>query len=237
MKNLKLNIKKLSIILTLSTILITTSPVNYQVFAKETVEEESMTKYFKDILNNIKNFLNSKKVKNAKEKSIKLFIKTIDFIFYDTEINGYTFKDLTEEQKEEIIDLFKKMDNLLEKKYPNYKEELEESYSYVVLKTKEEFESIDDLIISVIGEDNYNKLNEATKETIDQTKEEFENIKDQTKKVIGEDNINKLNEATKETIDQTKEEFENIIDETSKILNKGKQKVKSWYEKLRGNYQ
>ena len=57
------------------------------------------------------------------------FIKVVDFIFYDTDINGYYFKDLTASAKLKVIGLALKLDNIIDSHFPGYKDELSSSYN------------------------------------------------------------------------------------------------------------
>lgn len=57
------------------------------------------------------------------------FIKVVDFIFYDKDINGYYFKDLTASAKLKVIGLALKLDNIIDSLFPGYKDELSSSYA------------------------------------------------------------------------------------------------------------
>lgn len=57
------------------------------------------------------------------------FIKIVDFIFYDRDINGYYFKDLTNIAKLKVIYYATMLDNLIDKEFPSYKENLSEKYN------------------------------------------------------------------------------------------------------------
>lgn len=57
------------------------------------------------------------------------FIKIVDFIFYDRDINGYYFKDLTNGAKLKVIYYATMLDNLIDKEFPSYKENLSEIYN------------------------------------------------------------------------------------------------------------
>ena len=56
-------------------------------------------------------------------------IKVVDFIFYDQDINGYYFKDLTASAKLKVIGLALKLDNIIDSHFPGYKDELSSSYN------------------------------------------------------------------------------------------------------------
>lgn len=57
------------------------------------------------------------------------FIKIVDFIFYDSDINGYYFKDLTNGAKLKVIYYATMLDNLINKEFPSYKKSLSEIYN------------------------------------------------------------------------------------------------------------
>lgn len=62
------------------------------------------------------------------------FIKIVDFIFYDSDINGYYFKDLTNGAKLKVIYYATMLDNLIDKEFPSYKENLSEMYNNMKAK-------------------------------------------------------------------------------------------------------
>ncbi|MDO4341483.1 MAG: hypothetical protein Q4C44_01925 [bacterium] len=62
------------------------------------------------------------------------FIKIVDFIFYDRDINGYYFKDLTNGAKLKVIYYATMLDNLIDKEFPSYKENLSEMYNNMKAK-------------------------------------------------------------------------------------------------------
>lgn len=89
----------------------------------------------KDIKNadeNVAAYFNNE-VNTADDKSKgtlkNAFIKVVDFIFYDKDINGYYFKDLTASAKLKVIGLALKLDNIIDSHFPGYKDELSSSYN------------------------------------------------------------------------------------------------------------
>lgn len=85
------------------------------------IADENVVAYF----NNEVNTADTKSkgtLKNA-------FIKVVDFIFYDKDINGYYFKDLTASAKLKVIGLALKLDNIIDSHFPGYKDELSSSYN------------------------------------------------------------------------------------------------------------
>lgn len=59
-----------------------------------------------------------KKKQNSKLKQI------IDFVFNGKEINGYTFENLTEEEKENIKESLNELDQIIDSYIPEYKDRL-----------------------------------------------------------------------------------------------------------------
>ena len=121
--------------------------VNYVTLLEKEVESE----------NNLEKF---------KTKFKDGFITIIDFIFYDTEIKGYKFSDLTNSAKIKIIDSALKIDNKIEEYIPNYKESISSTYN----KAKDKLVMLYlDTTISVCS----NNKNEC-----DKAKEMFASLKD-----------------------------------------------------------
>ena len=121
--------------------------VNYVTLLEKEVESESNLEKFKT------------KFKDG-------FITIIDFIFYDTEIKGYKFSDLTNSAKIKIIDSALKIDNKIEEYIPNYKESISSTYN----KAKDKLVMLYlDTTISVCS----NNKNEC-----DKAKEMFASLKD-----------------------------------------------------------
>lgn len=59
------------------------------------------------------------------------FIKIVDFIFYDTDINGYKFKDLTASAKAKIVYYALLLDGKIDELKPGYKNTLKSKYQDV----------------------------------------------------------------------------------------------------------
>ena len=57
------------------------------------------------------------------------FTSIIDFIFYDKEIKGYTFKELTNTAKLKVISLALTIDHKIDSYFPNYKDKIKDKYN------------------------------------------------------------------------------------------------------------
>lgn len=93
------------------------------------------------------------------------FIKVVDFIFYDRPINGVYFKDLTDGAKLKVIGLALKVDGIIEKYYPEYKESFSDSYKNAKNKLVE------------LYLDNTSKYCESNERVCTQAKADFQDLK------------------------------------------------------------
>ena len=168
--------------------------------ASEEATDEDVVNYVSTIENEIENinYTESKK-ETIKEKLKENFIILTDFIFYDGTIKGKTFNELTTSAKEEILELYEKIDNKIESIYPNYKEEIKDTSTKVYSKAKSMVISLKDYLkksyIDSVGEDTYQKEMEIIKDTKDKVKEKTEPVIDAAK------------EKTKETYEKTKDKL------------------------------
>lgn len=160
---------------------------------------------FSEIEKEVDQLVKSESSENIKDKLKGTFITIVDFIFYDSEINGVKFNDLTEGGKNKVLEISKNIDNKIENKYPNYKES-----------------------ISATTKNAYNKASEVIKKGAN-------NIKDFSKDKLGEDNYNAIVDAKDELVYYTKNAFDIIGDVSSNLFEKGKTKVKKWYENFKKN--
>lgn len=181
-----------------------------------TVKEQEMISTLSEVENEVDALLQSNE-KNVQDKLKGIFITTVDFIFYDGEIKGVTFKELSEEAKQKVLQTVAAIDTKIENKFPNYKETIS-------AKTKDAFNKMSDMI------------HKGAK-----------NIQEFSKDKLGEENYNSLINAKDELVFYTKnalhtlgnvasgiwDKSEGIRDKVSDTLKDGKDKVKNWYENLK----
>lgn len=142
----------------------------------ENNSEEDVINYFEDDESEINNST------SFKEKFKEYFISIIDFIFYDKEIKGYKFKDLSNDAKLKIISIALKVDNKLEDIKPGYKESITDTSSRVYTNAKEK---LTELFLDIASNVCKNRDDECNK-----AKDMFSDIKDTCK--IGWSFIKKL---------------------------------------------
>ncbi len=142
------------------------------------ISEEEIVNYFEDNYNEI----NSNTWDNVKNNAKEYFITIVDFIFYDGEIKGHTFNDLSTSAKLKIISIALKIDSKIEDHIPGYKETISSNSSKIYNNVKERLVTLY-LDISVeICKNHENGCNTA--------KEIFKDIKDNCR--IGWDFVKKL---------------------------------------------
>ncbi|MCI8777725.1 MAG: hypothetical protein HFI87_01025 [Bacilli bacterium] len=166
-------------------------------------KDEIIINYFNEATDDINNLLSSDNVTNAKAKCKEYFITFVDFIFYDGKIKDITFSELKENTKMTIIKIVEKVDTLIMKKFPDYKETISETSKGLYEKASDVLHSgkehLEDYIISKVGEDKYHQ----SLEIIDEIKE------------------------------KDKETWNNMKDFGSDVYETGKDKIKTWYENFR----
>ena len=90
-----------------------------------TYTEDDVINYFTNIEDEVNN---ESKVDKFKTTFKDYFTNTIDFIFYDKEIKGHKFKDLTTSAKLKVMASAIKIDSKINDKIPNYKDSLSDKY-------------------------------------------------------------------------------------------------------------
>lgn len=168
-----------------------------------TSDDMEVINYFNDIESSVDAELQNESNQTVKDKLKGTFITVVDFIFYDSEINGIKFDDLTEGAKQNILETVSSIDNKIMTKYPNYKEEISS-------KTKSA----------------YNKASELIKKGAN-------NIKEFSKEKLGEENYNAIIGAKDELVYYTKNAVSIIGDIAGNIWETSKSKIKTWYENFR----
>lgn len=168
-----------------------------------TSDDMEVINYFNDIEKSVDAELLNESNQTTKDKLKGTFITVVDFLFYDSEIKGIKFDDLTEGAKQNILETVSSIDNKIMTKYPNYKEEIS-------FKTKSA----------------YNKASELIKKGTN-------NVKDFSKEKLGEENYNAIINAKDELVYYTKNAVSIIGDIAGSIWETSKSKIKTWYENFR----
>ena len=129
-----------------------------------------------------------------------VFVSIVDFLFYDGEINGVTFDELTDSGKQKVLAIASKVDNAIESKIPGYKETISDTASSAFNKASEVIKS------------GANNLNNFAKEK------------------LGEENYQSIIDAKDELVYYTKNAINFLGDVGGKVFNSVKDKLDSWYQ-------
>ena len=191
--------KRLFIIVLVSTIIITgctkptsevkvTDKYEYNLIEeKEISSDEEFVTYINNVEQEVTTITEKEEVTVEDQKVLEnTFITLTDFIFYDGEINGVTFDELTDEAKEKVLDIYDKIDTKIESVFPNYKEDIASTSKDVYANLKKEINELKDKIkdkyIDEYGQEKYDNLEQSyneSKETLkDSAQSTYETLKD-----------------------------------------------------------
>lgn len=168
---------------------------------EEPVSDDEVVEYINDVTNEVSELDSEKSLSQKTKESLKkTFITLTDFIFYDGTIKGKTFKELSSEAQEKVLELYEKLDSKIESVFPNYKEEIKDTstktYSKVKEKAKELKEKIKSIYIERVGEDTYQKEMEIIEKTKDKVVEKASPV------------ISDVKDKAKETYTKTKDKLD-----------------------------
>ncbi len=142
---------------------------------EQVTTENDMVNYLDDVSSEVDRIVSKDKNTKADENILKnTFITLTDFIFYDGEIKGKKFSELTANCKEKVLDIYTKIDNKIETKFPNYKENIKstskKAYNSVKEKALDLKTKIQEEYREKVGEEGYQN-------TIDAYNEDKANVK------------------------------------------------------------
>lgn len=144
-----------------------TAPSNLEPENQEETLDTEEFDYFDQAKKEIKELIESEQVEQAKEKGKEYFITGIDFIFYDKEINGVTFDDLTEEGKKVTLENLEIIDGWIMEIAPDYKDKIGEKYQVVKDFVSTTYYDVLESIKESLGEENYSAIQEKKNEIKD----------------------------------------------------------------------
>lgn len=145
-----------------------------------TKSENDVVSYF----NNLSNSITSRKTENdttLREKIKTGFVTIVDFIFYDGEIKGYKFSELTDTAKLKIIEIATAIDSKIDEYFPNYKDTIKSGYTNLKVKLAAKYLEYTNKLCETVGEETCNEA----KEGFNKLKENFGIAWDAIKNVLG----------------------------------------------------
>ena len=191
--------KRLFIMVLISTIIFTgctkptsevkvTDKYEYNLIEEKVISsDEEFVTYINNVEQEVTTITEKEEVTAEDQKVLEnTFITLTDFIFYDGEINGVTFDELTDAAKEKVLDIYDKIDTKIESVFPNYKEDIASTSKDVYANLKKEITELKDKIkdkyIDEYGQEKYDNLEQSyneSKETLkDSAQSTYETLKD-----------------------------------------------------------
>lgn len=154
--------------------------------------ETSVINYFTGLEKNIDTY-NDENNKTFREKAKDIFTTAVDFLFYDGEIKGYTFDELSLETKIKVLKIVASIDNKIDSYFPNYKDTIKEKYSnfkgavaVLYLETTNKFcDKVGENVCNEARED-FNNMKESFGYTWDILKEVLTKSKDKASLILSE---------------------------------------------------
>ena len=131
-----------------------------------TRSETNVISYFESQSNMLSENSNQED-RSLREKAKDSFITMIDFIFYDKEVKGYTFKELTTTAKLKVIKLALTIDHKIDSYFPDYKEVIKDKYTSFKGKLALKYLEFTSYLCETVGEN-----------TCNQAKEDFNTMKE-----------------------------------------------------------
>lgn len=173
----------------------------------ESVSDAEVVEYITEVTNEVESLEKEESLSEKTKSSLKkTFITLTDFIFYDGTIKGKTFKELSTEAQEKILELYEKLDEKIESVFPNYKEDIKDTSTKTYSKVKEMAKSLKETIknayIERVGEDTYQKemeiIEKAKDKVVEKTTPVISSAKDKAKETY---------EKTKDRLDEWYKNF------------------------------
>lgn len=166
-----------------------------------TLTEEEFTSYIATIDQDVTTITSKTNLTPQEEKTLtNTFITLTDFIFYGGEIKGKTFSSLTEGAKQQVIELYEKIDTKIESVFPGYKDKIKSTTTKTYYNVKDKLVVLKDSLLTKykeeIGEDRYNDQVDTFNESKETMKNSFSPVIDKVvdgSKEIYETTKNKLN--------------------------------------------
>jgi len=115
--------------------------------------EEGLVNYIMSLNNELDTYKNEDNT-TFREKAKNIFVTVVDFLFYDKEIKGYKFKDLTYETKLKVLKICASIDNKIDEYFPNYKDKIKAGYENIKGKIAVKYLEYTSKLCDKVGEDN-----------------------------------------------------------------------------------
>ena len=175
-----MNVFILMSIIKLNTKNITTYKVDYKTSKEaatiENISTEDAISYVDDFLDEIEDLSEKENITKEDKKEIENKLSKIkDFILKNGKINGKSYNDLSEKDKQKIMNYYLSIDEKLESKIPNYKEKLKvyskKEYNKMKKKAKKEINNY----IETAGEEKIKEQKKKSNRILNNIKKKIKN--------------------------------------------------------------
>ncbi|MDD2181109.1 MAG: hypothetical protein PHW32_01940 [Bacilli bacterium] len=144
-------------------------------------KEEEVLSYFRILENDTKENTNESILTKVKDRLDLAFFATVDFLFYDKEIKGITFDELSDKAKVEILEIANSIDTMISKQFPTYKETIKDTGNKTYEFIGDQIGKLKNKIKGEIGTEKYNNI----LDTFEKGKTKLIDLKDSAKDVTG----------------------------------------------------
>lgn len=131
--------------------------INSDIEADISLEEEGFD-YFSSDLVKVQGMVEENKIDEVKKNTKEVFVTGVDFIFYDREISGVNFDELTDEGKEITMNNLESLGDMVDQVVPGWREELTDKYRIASDFIGDGYLSGLDKIRKYLGDENYEAL-------------------------------------------------------------------------------
>ena len=107
----------------------------------------------------------------AKENAKNKVIEYIDFIFYGKQINGVTFDELKDDEKQKVYEQLQSLNEKIKETDPDYLDNLGERYSRFKDLGSLTLEKAKEKIKEKVGEEYYDDADQVKQDTVETIKE------------------------------------------------------------------
>lgn len=118
--------------------------------------KSDIVSYFAEQEKSISNVANQDD-RSLREKAKETFVTIVDFIFYDKEVNGYKFSQLTTSAKLQVIKIALSIDNKIDNYFPDYKDVIKDKYDNIKGKLAVKYLEFTSYLCESVGDDTCNQ--------------------------------------------------------------------------------
>lgn len=149
--------------------------------SKDNMVEEESFDYFSSDLLEIEELIDEHQLDAVKDKAKDIFVTGVDFIFYDGEISGVTFNELTDQGKEVTMDNLESLGEMVDSVIPGWREELSEKYQVASDFVSSVYLSGLERIREYLGDENYEALGEIKGQILGDITDTYDGAKERVK--------------------------------------------------------